>query len=445
MGNGQQRWRAGIAAVVFACWAALGVRAQVVAGPATQPAMNLDEICRQLANADYSVREAGQKELERVPLDQKDAIARLGEAQKDPEVRTRLQQRVEEMEIYEAWHPPGVSLDADKATLAKVCDQLNAAMKMQVLASISGSREQTFALHATNQPFWEVFRQLNDQWPMTISQIMMQDGTRVRLSTLAGPKPTYQFADGFAISAQVMPQAVQANVIVMGNQLVAANHAAGTTIAVTAFADPRVRIGESSSILNLTSLTDDDGKSLMPLVAPSGNRQLLSRTPASSWTATALIRQLPAGVKKFSTIKGTITASAIASQQKIVIDDLEKRAFAPVETEAGTVTFTHVEARAGGGGFPQIVPAVNVRVVNANPVPLAGFGGGVPDPNAPAPMPITVTVSTPTRQVSTMTFTGAGAFAFLLDGNGPYRVELNVTRKMKSITLPVTFHDVPIP
>src|SRR4051812_25753040 len=69
------------------------------------------EVLRGLASESYKEREAAQRRLAEVPMAKRDALAQLAAGATDPEVRSRLKMRLNEMDDELAINPPLISLD----------------------------------------------------------------------------------------------------------------------------------------------------------------------------------------------------------------------------------------------------------------------------------------------------------------------------------------------
>jgi len=93
-----------LGAAIFVAALALGVRG---ADPGGDVAARFPRIREQLASDDFAVREAGQKELEKIPQAQVEALRGLWDAESDPEVKARLEERVTAMDLYALIHPGG--------------------------------------------------------------------------------------------------------------------------------------------------------------------------------------------------------------------------------------------------------------------------------------------------------------------------------------------------
>jgi hypothetical protein len=85
--------------------------------PAPKP---LAEIRAGLASLDFQTRETAQQDLAKVPPGQIDILRAVAENERDPEVQSRLRQRLEEMKTYFATHPENISLDLRDAQLSTV-------------------------------------------------------------------------------------------------------------------------------------------------------------------------------------------------------------------------------------------------------------------------------------------------------------------------------------
>ena len=89
-------------------------------GPATAAIPGLDVIVQDLGSADFVKREAAQKEMGKIPVDQYDALSQFAAGQADEEVKSRLHTRINEM----VWELAQVQSNAPLRTAAHITGRL---------------------------------------------------------------------------------------------------------------------------------------------------------------------------------------------------------------------------------------------------------------------------------------------------------------------------------
>ena len=239
----------------------------------------LPAIRKDLASADFAVRDAAQKMLDRISAKQVEALRAAAKGEADPEVKARLDERIEGMELYNLLHPPGLSLKVQVADLNSVAAALNT--QLGDAAAIQGRVGGPYTLDVRDKPFGELLELLNAQQPFTVGttttigpggltvQVVMQpQGGGVAQQKLTG-------MESFACLSQVV-----------------GNPAAGTWgLRMTVIADPRIRITQYVSVVEVDKMTDQNGRSLMPLVMNTGGGTgTLSRPALGIWGAGADFR-----------------------------------------------------------------------------------------------------------------------------------------------------------
>jgi len=208
----------------------------------------------QLASNDYPRREAGQRELDKIPPTQVDALRSLADAEADAEVKARLEARVSAMELYNLLHPPGISLNLKDATLSDVAAAINRQMNgaVAVQGSMTGP---VFTLQTDNVPFWQVVDQIHRQNPVSVSSGSASSGNTpsVRLTPLpnGATAASYKFVDTFAHTVQVSGSPATGN----------------WSLRLVFYADPRVKVSQYSARLVVDKITDQDGRSLLPFLS----------------------------------------------------------------------------------------------------------------------------------------------------------------------------------
>ena len=360
---GMLRWVAVAAISAYLAGAAGGADAGAGGTPA-ELTRQLATIRQQLSSGDFAVREAGQKELEKVPATAVESVRLLVAAEKDPEVKARLETRVAAMELYTLLHPPAISLDVTDASLQEVADAINkqmggeTAIQAQAPRGPRGAATRTgdakFTLHVDPQPFWRIVEQLNRQSPLNIggASVSSSGNASFRLTQLpatTAPRP-YGFSDTFAylVGAVQHPGAER------------------WQVNVTFHSDPRVRIASYSSKLQLDKLTDQDGHDLLPLLDTAWDMESGVMRPVVTWMSFAVFRAAPE-VQRFREIKGSVACQLLEKEQVIQLD-LKDPAPAPVSTPRGTFS---VEKDANGDWLLNVSPSADAKLVLGGAAPAS--------------------------------------------------------------------------
>src|SRR4051812_16972747 len=107
-------------------WAAIMGMAAHTATAADAPAAAVDDIVRNLGDGDFSVREAAEQQLEKLPPESLAALRAAEARTNDKEVIVRLRAAIAAVELRGLLHPPALSLDIKDASLGHVAKALNA-------------------------------------------------------------------------------------------------------------------------------------------------------------------------------------------------------------------------------------------------------------------------------------------------------------------------------
>lgn len=290
--------------------------------PSTTPAFDLrqrfPEIRRLLASSDYSQREAGQKQLDALTPDLLPVLSVLTDAETDPEVRARLDQRVNDLGAYVIMHPPMLSFDLKDAPIEQVCAALNKQLG-DSFDVISSRVEGPFTLQGEGLSFWDMIARLNTQSPVSLlypnAVLTSPPKYKVELAA-AGQTFVHQIVDCFRVSPRFTLNGSTLNVF------------------LNVAADPRVRVSQYSDVI-LDALSDQDGKAILAqTVAPSPAMSSFDRAE-HSWLSTASF-VVPANVTKFQELRGHVNLALAEKEQALTVD--LTRPSAGIDTPGGRVT-----------------------------------------------------------------------------------------------------------
>jgi hypothetical protein len=402
----------------------LAVTALAAAPPASAPSPDLQksfpEIRRQLASSDFAQREAGQKLLDALPPSQLAALRTLAKSETDPEVKARLDNRVDALELDVLIHPPAMSLHVQNADLVEVCAKLGEQLGKDVeIRAVTGTigrgtapsapQPVTFNLQADHLPFWDIILKLGSQVPLDIgrSVITSSAGTRnvLSLGRAAGTRPDYRLVDSFLVNPRISGAPANGN----------------WTLSITFNADPRVLFTQYSSQLRIAKITDQNDASVLPsLITSTSSMSTLTR-PVNAWTSNATFARTPS-LKAIKVLRAAVDLTVLEKETVLTVD-LTKR-LAPIETSRGTLT---VEQNAAGAltfrfGGPGVATPSSTRYTT---IRFLDQEGNTLSTSYTTSTQITIGVNAANRK--------------------PSKVELSWPESTRPFTLPVELHDIPLP
>ena len=410
--------------ILAACAAGLA-RAVLAAGPAPATAPDLVDsfprIRQQLASSEYQERETGQKELDKLPPTLLEPLRALAAKEADPEVKARIEERLDAMELYGLTHPAPLSVRWANATLAEVAADLNAQLGDALILPVAGPGKYTLA--ADNQSFWDIINQLNRQSPLNVaSSLTVSSGmTRyvLRLQQLAAAPPTYNLIDTFAVTPQISGQPATGNWMML----------------VRGFSDPRVRVMQYSQ-LRLEKITDQDGNSLLPLVLTNSTAMINSIRPMIAWSSYATLNAAPT-VTRIKELRASIALSLLEKETTVAID-LSKEA-APIDGPHGKITVEQIPAANG-----TFMLRITASTAAANSPPVSTLARSLPLTIRVLDKDGKVLQNTLAIQSTFSGVTQIGMPAQVAAGS-PSKVELTWPDKTRDMVLHVELQDIEIP
>ena len=120
------------------------------------------DVLNRRGSASYKDRVAAQADIEKATWRDLPALKTLAAKVTDPEVKARLSNRVDELEVQLAFDPPPIDFDVQDGTVQNVAEQLQKAMRMYVRTNNNGGLL-TWTLHVKQKPFWQVMMALSAQ------------------------------------------------------------------------------------------------------------------------------------------------------------------------------------------------------------------------------------------------------------------------------------------
>jgi hypothetical protein len=128
----------------------------------------INDVIQKLGDSDFAVRQGAQELLGKIPLTQREALAKIAEKTTDEEIKARLIEHVGMMDERLATEFPLISLDVRSVPLTEVAQALGKATGTG-LGTVAQFGNGWYTLKATDQPFWEVMRELAAQHPMWLA------------------------------------------------------------------------------------------------------------------------------------------------------------------------------------------------------------------------------------------------------------------------------------
>lgn len=318
----------------------------------------LPQLKRDLASAEFAVREAAQKELGKIPADQVEALRAAAKTEADPEVKARLDERVQAMEVYNLLHPALLTVKLKDALLAEVGAELNRQLGAQMVQTrVAGTVKYTLDLE--RKGFGEIVAEMAKQEMLTVGSVTSATGSQVVLQPTTA-KLRIDAMESFALLTQT------AGTPATGNW----------SLRVVVAGDPRIRAAQYSSVLQIEKLTDQDGRNLVPMLLTTGSSMVLLARPTSVFSSQVTLAPTP-GVTRIRELRAKVPFMLMVSEKKMSFD-AEKLPDKPIETSRGTMSFDQ------GNGL------------------MLRFDGA---PTTAARMPVTVMFTQPGGAITTVTTT----------------------------------------
>jgi hypothetical protein len=387
------------------------------------------DVLRGLASDDFIQREAAQKRLEEVPIEQRAALGRLFDAISDQEVKARLMRRMDEIDEELAINPPPISISVKDATLQQVAAGLSKSMGISMQARI-GTTEGTdrFTLTATNQPFWEIFYQLHAQHPITFSRGTMGDWFLNDDGSKAD-KPL-EIVKGFVVEVstatpRVLPTpapnlgllaaAGGRGFVIVANDPLPPAYPGGLAVTYRLTADPRVNVLTLSTHAQ-GDMRDDKGNSLGVV----STNQASTVAKAFSWGYTALIGTPAETGATIKSMKVAAVMTAPVDTRHMIIEHPEEQLNKPIRVGGATFIIERFSWDA-----PRVSYALNVS------------------DGAPATTSYCV-IDADGQRLSFSDSPGRKDISLYIATKPPFKLELTAPREVKEITLPLEWREIPI-
>jgi hypothetical protein len=396
-------------AIVAVVFSTVFIGCVFAAEPPASSAQPLANLLPRLGSDDFAIRQAAQKELDAVPATQLDALRKLAAAQTDPEIRSRLETRIDDILVHQVLDQPPLSLHVQHVPLSALCIQINAALGpppragQWITTQTPDVDAQVWTLDIDRAPFWEVMRraELGDVTPFNPGAL------------LVAPHGGRVFNVGYV--------GVLASASAVG--------APGVTtfgLNTRVFLDPRCPALLAAPI-QWTDIRDDKGNALQvrppgPIRDPAPLFQ-----PLGKWRYDML--SLPdASARAVASAKGAVRITVPLGTQHLEIDDVEKHIKEPIMTGLGALTIVEIG--------PPDTGSIHLKIA---PVP-----GVVPDTTFGLPPLLRVQFSGGKRSRPCDVTSSEEYLLFTVRDAGPVKLTIDGPAKIKEVTLPVELKDIPI-
>jgi hypothetical protein len=164
---------------------------------------DLQALVRDLGSADFAIREAAQRRLEGLPFDRREELVKLAQTTSDPEVQSRLQAGVEEIEFRREIDPPPISLHIKDATDEETVQALGKALGISLRRTVV-QPDARYTLDADQKSYWDIYRALSLQHPLWLHTTSRCDGDLTQI-TSRGDAVKIERHGGVTLVAVVAP------------------------------------------------------------------------------------------------------------------------------------------------------------------------------------------------------------------------------------------------
>ncbi len=398
---------------------------------ATTPA-SADQIIQnlltRLGSDAYAEREQAQRALEKMDYHAIAALRRAAAEAQDPEIKTRLTARAEQLEEQCAVEPPPISLSLKDASWNQMIDALKAATGSP---NISGGYDSgQFTLEAREKPFWEVVKSLCAQQNVSLGsgltglQLASEPDHILHRFSYSGP---------FLFAPLRLERTSTAN-------FQADAHSASTelTFHFMVAADPRLQIASGKPPV-LTSVIDDNGNELIPPPEKHNGIVILTAGAAgeSYWTEkTKLVAPAKLGTKIVSA-KGHLQVDIACAVSEMTLDQPAARLNTEFTFQGQNITITKWEATDGNKGYITCNFQVEPAIKNDNPV------------RAGEDKPVNVIffrqIDADGELIGERTYVDGISSYFGFSGKAPVKLKIVVPTKVKHLDVPFEFTNLLLP
>ncbi len=382
--------------------------------PADDPAFaHWKEVAQRLGSPQFTDREATQLELEKIGYESRETLAKMAEAQTDPEVKARLLARVEQIDEQLALDPPPISLHVKNAKPADLALALGKALGQKLTAN--PALNTPYTLDVDNVPFWEAYAALSRQTPLSF---FPPERARFARSAKIGD---YDQHGGFVAFATT-PQHPRTN---------SANGPAPQpppvpkfTLAYVIAADPRMTIVEAT-LPRLTAAFDKEGKELWSSRAPAKSADQTGEIPSNVWPNSTIPDIPEKTARAIASARGDGRFVVQITETRRTFEDIESRADEILQIGDQSFTLTRL----------LFVPPSNIMQLTKR---VQRKGDATPLIHA-------TVFDAAGKLVWQRSLTDHAEVFLGPHETGPFRLILSIPDKTKTVEVPFELRDFPLP
>ncbi len=356
--------------------AAVLVLAGAVRGQATQPARQWDGVLTGLSSEVFAQREAAQRSLEKATWPDVETLRQLAKGTTDAEVKARLAQQIERLELENMVHPPPVSLEVKGAGIEDLAAAFSKATGVAWTTWPGSPKAGPWTLTAQERPLWDVFMALERQASLHVQnsegKVLLQAGPMRPgglgpidgdwTETVAGD---YLFYVGMARETRL--------VMVNGAPRAVEDPRPTIKLEYGFRGDPRLRLVRCG-MPEIEKIVDDEGQVLY--VRPTARAHSFAGVePALPELNTALSFPAPPGARRKVTISGRMQVLEALERERVELKEVTAVQSDPVIAGGRAWRIWAGEMRGrkwvvnvqkiGGGGVPYTYIPVSIRVEDA--------------------------------------------------------------------------------
>jgi hypothetical protein len=408
--------------------------------PASQPAAAspLDPnrwaaLLQNLGNSDFAQRDAAQKELDRTTWRDRDLLQQSAAAADDPEVKARLEARLQALNEDLAVNPPPISLNLQNASLQDTAAAFSKALgiELETWPAPSALRNTiSFTLTATDQPFWDVFLALSAQHSLSFQPM----GNQLRLSASNEPWVRATLSGPLAVFPQSITRERTASL-----QKPPGSELSPETLSFNCLviADPRLRILRYAPPV-FTEIRDDAGNNLIqpPQAVEVLNTPIQSSFRSFYQNVSVDLDLPPKKGTRITSAKGHFRFIAQTAEEHLDIADPQTKNGQSFTFADATLKLTRFEVGANGtinfnmSTAPSALPMVRGLAGQTKPTPYVQF------------------VDAKGRIAYSMELRpGSGSGGGVGGGSftPPYTLRFSLATKTKEFDIPFELKDLPLP
>jgi hypothetical protein len=382
-----------------------------------------NDLLARLASGAYQTRAKAQDDLAHLPTSCRDALKGVADAQANPEVKARLQERVSQMDDELLIDPPPIAFHVKHADLQAVAAELKKETGLKFQAFGGFNMGKTITYDTDGKPFWEVLADLQKQAPLTISNW----GQELALQQQDEKITDGKIAKGFVFLPDLMS---------VDSQYQFHNHkldGPALHFRFRVLIDPRINVLARRTAA-FEHVVDDSGHTLEPDNAAAlgmGDTERVDRF-SSVQVFYDLTRPLPAAFgRTIKTIQGTVRLLVQSGTLDKSVPNIDTAFRTPISV--GNVTVQFHEFRLHDG-------MIDMQIETKGPQTARnGF-----DPTTPA-VGLTFTDAAGESFTTSVMINSSLGGGWGGSYKAPLSVRVSVPTGSKWVAVPFEFDDVPVP